>query len=99
MNEQSRDSFQERSRALFHDSVDGLDMRLRSRLTQARHAAIEASPWVHHALTAADGQSNLEDLELVASSDESSNDVMDMLQDDIEFYDWANKGMNSEPAA
>jgi hypothetical protein len=133
MNEQSHDSFQERSRALFHDSVDGLDMRLRSRLTQARHAAIEAaatsrrpwffrvrawapaagvtaaavlatalwlgSPWVHHALTAADGQSNLEDLELVASSDESSYDVMDMLQDDIEFYDWANKGMNSEPAA
>ena len=37
------------SRALFHDSVDALDMRVRSRLTQARHAALEAAaarkPW------------------------------------------------------
>jgi hypothetical protein len=126
-------SFEERSRALFHDSVDGLDFALRSRLTQARNAAIEAAstnrkPWFfrfgawtpaagvtaaavlgaflwlgsplgQHAGTVADGQSNLEDLEIVASSDEGSGDAMDMLQDDIEFYDWANKAASSGPAA
>ncbi len=116
-------SFEERSRALFEDSVESLDFALRSRLTQARHAAIEAaakrrpwftrigvlapagmtaaavlgailwlgSPLARHAVTVADGQPNLEDLELVASSDEGSGDAMDMLQDDIEFYDWADK--------
>jgi hypothetical protein len=137
MNERSpvepNGSFEERSRALFHDSVDGLDYALRSRLTQARNAAIEAAsasrrPWFsrfgawkpaagvtaaavlgaflwlgsplgQHAVTVADGQPNLEDLELVASSDEGSGDAMDMLQDDIEFYDWANKAASSGPAA
>jgi hypothetical protein len=135
MNEQSHDSFEERSRALFHDSVEGLDYALRSRLTQARNAAIEAAassrrPWFtrigvwspaagvtaaavlgaflwlgsplgQHAVTLTDGQSqsNLEDLEIVASSDEGSADAMDMLQDDIEFYDWAEKAANSGPAA
>jgi hypothetical protein len=133
MNEQSQNSFEERSRTLFHDSVDGVDMRIRSRLTQARNAAIEAastgrrswfsrigvwtpaagvtaaavlgaflwlgSPLDHHAATVADGQSNLEDLDIVASSDEGSGDAMDMLQDDIEFYDWADKTANSGPAA
>jgi type VI protein secretion system component VasF len=133
MNEQSQNSFEERSRALFHDSVHGVDMRMRSRLTQARNAAIEAAstsrrPWFsrigvwtpavgvtaaavlgaflwlgspldQHAVTVADGQSNLEDLDIVASSDEGSGDAMDMLQDDIEFYDWADKTANSGPAA
>jgi hypothetical protein len=137
MNERSpvepNGSFEERSRALFHDSVDGLDYALRSRLTQARNAAIEAAsasrrPWFsrfgawkpaagvtaaavlgaflwlgsplgQHAVTVADGQPNLEDLELIASSDEGSGDAMDMLQDDIEFYDWANKAASSGPAA
>jgi hypothetical protein len=135
MNEQHsepRDSFEERSRALFLESVDGLDFALRSRLTQARNAALEAaaarrtswffrfgvlapagvtaaavlgaflwlgSPLSQHAATVPDGQSNLEDLELVASADEGSGDAMDMLQDDIEFYDWADKAGNSEPAA
>jgi hypothetical protein len=126
-------SFEERSRALFHDSVDGLDFALRSRLTQARNAAIAAAstkrkPWFsrfgawtpaagvtaaaalgaflwlgsplgQHAVTVADGQSNLEDLEIVASTDEGSGDAMDMLQDDVEFYDWANKAATSGPAA
>ena len=32
--------FEERSRALFQNSVAGLDMGTRSRLTQARHAAL-----------------------------------------------------------
>jgi hypothetical protein len=133
MNEQSDESFEERSRALFQDSVDGLDFAMRSRLTQARKAAIEAAaasrrPWFsrlgfwspaagvtaaavlgaflwlgspmgQHAVTVADGQPNLEDLEIVASSDEAGGDAMDMLQDDIEFYDWADKAGNSEPSA
>jgi hypothetical protein len=130
--EQPRESFEERSRALFNDSVDGLDFAMRSRLTQARTAAIEAAaarhrPWFfrigfwtpatgvtaaavlgaflwmspmgQHAVTVADGQPNLEDLEIVASSDEGSGDTLDMLQDDIEFYDWADKAANSGPAA
>ena len=132
MNELPHDSFEERAQALFHDSVEGLDYALRSRLTQARKAAIEAgsasrpawfsrirllapagvtaaailgaflwfgSPLSQRAATVADGQSNLEDLDIVASSDEGSGDAMDMLQDDIEFYDWADKAANSGPAA
>jgi hypothetical protein len=134
MNEQPRDSFEERSRTLFHGSVEGLDFAMRARLTQARNAAIEAasagrrrswffrvgvltpaagvtaaailavflwlgSPLGQHAATVADGQSNFEDLELVASADEGSGDAMDMLQDDIEFYDWAEKAANPGPAA
>jgi hypothetical protein len=133
MNEQPRDSFEERAQALFRDSVEGLDFAMRSRLTQARNAALEAAaarrrPWFlrigvltpaagvtaaavlgaflwlgsplgQHAVTVADGQSNLEVLDLVASVDEGSGDAMDMLQDDIEFYDWADKAANSGPAA
>jgi hypothetical protein len=133
MNEQPRDSFEERAQALFHDSIEGLDFATRSRLRQARNAAIEAAsasrrPWFfrigvlapaagvtaaailglflwlgspsgQHAVTVADGQSNFEDLELVASADEGSGDAMDMLQDDIEFYDWADKAANPGPAA
>lgn len=38
-----RDAFEQRSRALFEDSVEGLDMRTRSRLTRARFAALEAA--------------------------------------------------------
>ena len=133
MNEQPRDSFEERARALFNDSVEGLDFALRSRLTQARNAALEAAaarrrPWFlrigvltpaagvtaaavlgaflwlgspsgQHAVTVADGQSNLEVLDLVASVDEGSGDAMDMSQDDIDFYDWADKAANPGPAA
>jgi hypothetical protein len=136
MNEQqqgrTQDSLEERSRALFHDSVDGLDFALRSRLTQARNAALEAasggrrswysriglltpaagvtaaailgaflwlgSPLGQHAVTVDNG-SNLEDLEIVASADDSGADAMDMLQDDIDFYDWADKSASSGPAA
>jgi hypothetical protein len=126
------DSFEERSRALFIDSVDGLDFALRSRLTQARNAAIEAasssrrpwfsrigvlapagvtaaavlatvlwlgSPLMERPVTVVDGQPSLEDLEIVASTDEVGGDAMEMLQDDIEFYDWAEKAANSGPAA
>jgi hypothetical protein len=130
---QSDQAFEERSRALFLGSVEGLDFAMRSRLTQARNAAIEAAaagrrPWFfrlgvwtpaagvtaaallgvflwvgsplgQHPVTVVDGLSNLEDLEIVASTDEGSSDAMEMLQDDIEFYDWADKAANSEPAA
>ena len=132
MSEQDNEAFEMRSRALFRDSVDGLDMRIRSRLTQARNAALAAAqrgrPWFldwkiwtpaagvtaaailgvslwigtpigHHSATMADSQSNFEDLDLVASTDEGSGDAMDMLQDDIEFYDFADKAANSGPAA
>lgn len=133
MSEQDNSAFETRSRALFQDSVDGLDMRIRSRLTQARSAALEAasggrqswffgwkiwapaagvtaaailglglwigSPIGHQATTLANAPSNLEDLDLVASSDEGSADAMEMLQNDIEFYDFADKAANSGPAA
>jgi negative regulator of sigma E activity len=135
MSEQLDNSLEERSRALFQDSVEGLDMRMRSRLTQARHAAMETGaarrPWfmraslwtpaagvtaaavlgvalwmgapagllTHQSAVVADSQSNLEDLELVASSDENSGDAMEMLQDDIDFYDFADKAAGSDPAA
>jgi hypothetical protein len=126
---------EERSRALFLDSVAGLDMGTRSRLTQARHAALAAAdasarrPWLmrtpawtsaagvtaaavlgvalwlggplgHHGqMSAADTQSKFEDLDIIAASDESSGDAMDMLQDDIDFYAWADKTASSEPTA
>jgi hypothetical protein len=120
---QPRDRFEERSRKLFLESVEGIDFATRSRLTQARSAALAAAsgrrPWFSragvlapagvtaaavlgavlwlgsplgpHAVTVADGQSNFEDLELVAASDEGSGDALDMLQDDLEFYDWVDK--------
>lgn len=132
MNEQDHEAFEMRSRALFQDSVDGLDMRIRSRLTQARSAALEAaqqrrawwsgwkiwtpaagvtaaailglglwvgSPLTHQSGTMADVQTSFEDLDLVASSDEGATDAMDMLQDDIDFYAFADKAANSGPAA
>ena len=131
MDEQDRDAFETRARALFQDSVDNLDFATRSRLTQARHAALEAAkghkPWFLRwtmwtpaaGVTAAavlgvalwlgspsrqqvgilaEAQSNFEDLELVASS-EGSGDVMEMLQDDIDFYDFADKVSSPDPAA
>jgi hypothetical protein len=138
MNEQiqdtTRSAFEDRSRELFQDSVDGLDMRVRSRLTEARHAALEAAaassrrPWFfrirvwtpaagmaaaallgaalwfalpagnHHGMTAAD-QTSLEDLDILASSDESSGDAIEMLQNDLDFYDFADKAASPGPAA
>ena len=131
MNEQLN-GLEERSRALFHDSVEGMDFALRSRLTQARAAALEAAahprPWLfrsttwapaagvtaaavlgvalwfgipagHQGSLLADNQAGLEDLELVAATDENSADALEMLQDDIDFYDFADKAAGSEPAA
>jgi hypothetical protein len=125
MSEHEHGAFEARSRALFHDSVDGLDMRIRSRLTQARSAALEAASsnrrsWAFgwklwtpaFGITAAavlaislwtgsppDTQSNFEDLDLVAATDEGSGDAMEMLQDDIDFYDFADKAASSGPTA
>lgn len=144
MNEPEHDFLERRARTLFHDSVENLDMRVRSRLTRARHAALTAAPahsrswltrkgwwtpaagvtavavlgaalWIgtpsgapsgsalgtllgHHAVSLPDAQSNLEDLDIVAASDESG-DAMEMLQDDLDFYDFADKAANPEPAA
>jgi hypothetical protein len=124
---------EERSRALFHSSVERLDMATRSRLTQARHAALEAAegrrargggplrlalaPVAGLAMAAvlavalwfgtplgrhgvAEPQvGNLEDLELVAASDAPSSDAIEMLQEDPDFYAWADKAADVEPAA
>lgn len=136
MNDHTQDALLQalegRSRALFQESVEGLDMRVCSRLTQARHAALEAAattrrPWSlrmriwnptagvaaaallgaalwfglptdNHGVTA-DGQPGLEDLDIVATSDESSGDALEMLQNDLDFYDFADKAATSEPAA
>lgn len=40
MSEEQPGTLEQRSRELFSDSVEALDLRTRSRLTQARHAAI-----------------------------------------------------------
>ncbi len=132
MSDEPLDSLEERSRAVFNGSVENLDMRIRSRLTQARHAALDqaaankrswlwrrvwwtpaagvtaaavlgavlwmGSPLGHHTVSLPDAQSNLEDLDIVASSDDSG-DAMEMLQDDLDFYDFADKAASPEPAA
>jgi len=125
-------ALEERSRALFLDSVERIDMRTRSRLTRARHAALEAAertrprawfmrmpvmttaagvaaaavlgvslwmhaPAVHHGPPPADA-ANFEDLDIVAASDNSQDNV-EMLQDDLDFYAWAEKTQGGEPAA
>jgi len=134
MNESNLDPspFEERGRRLFDASVERVDMRVRSRLNVARHAALDAAqgsrsrffrvpvwtsaagvtvagvlavaiwfggPGGHAAHLAAPTETgtNLEDLELVASSDDASAPPMDMLQDDIDFYEWAaDKGMTPD---
>jgi hypothetical protein len=128
-------ALEERSRELFKQSVDGVDMRVRSRLTQARHAALEAAqgararPWFlrmpvltsaagvtaaallgvaiwfggpagHvHGVGGTDVASPFEDFDLVASSDGSSDNNVEMLQDDLDFYAWADKTAGGEPSA
>jgi hypothetical protein len=136
MNDPLSSRLEERSRELLRDSVGNLDMPTRSRLTQARHAALAvagrgdrlravrwwapaagfsaaamlgAALWLGPmavdrthtdaslrmgAPAAADTQSSLEDLDIVASADE-----MDLLQDDVEFYDWADKAASADPGS
>lgn len=124
------DEFETRSRQLFGDSTELVDMPVRSRLTQARYAALAAAavagrrPWFLRAplwtpvagvaaaallgvalwvgLPGTQGpgvQSNLEVLDMVASSDGGPSDSLEMLQDDIDFYDFANTAGSSEPTA
>jgi hypothetical protein len=57
------------------------------------------SPAGHPGAALADNQSNFEDMDLVASTDDNSADAMEMLQDDIDFYDFADKAAGSDPAA
>lgn len=122
MGDEAETPLEERSRTLFEDSVESVDMRVRSRLNRARHAALEAAAvrpgarlfglplwtpaagvaaavligtalWLapqmgymgNHGAPAVDGQA-YEDLDIVAATDE-----MELLQDDPEFYDWAEK--------
>jgi hypothetical protein len=54
---------------------------------------------LYHTAHPVPAESAFEDLDLVASSDEGTGDAMEMLQDDIDFYDWADKAASSEPAA
>ena len=130
--EPAQRALEERTRNLFLESVEGLDMRTRSRLNQARQAAVAAAAdgargWLlrmpvlgsaggvaaaavlgvalwfggplYHTSHPVPAESAFEDLDLVASSDEGTGDAMEMLQDDIDFYDWADKAASSEPAA
>ena len=131
-------ALESRSRTLFQDSVDGMDFGTLSRLTRARHAALEAAVaserprllrtpmWKPAAGVAAaavlgvtlwfgalsgnlagtpgmsgdsQGQANLEDLDIVAASEPGAADAIDMLQDDLDFYDFVDKADNGEPAA
>jgi hypothetical protein len=124
MSQLSEQELERRSRALYDESVDNLDMGTRSRLTQARHAALAVAEkpgparwltwvpvygavaavvlgvalWIGHSgtdrvLATTDSRSGLEDLELVAS-----NDQLELLQDDIEFYDWIDKSAGNDAA-
>lgn len=131
MDEQTQQAFEARSRALFECSVEDLDMRTRSRLTQARHAALAVasprarftrrawwmpaagvaavavlgvslwvgSPGAHRGVSLADAQNTFEDLEIVAAADDGSGAALDMLQDeDVDFYDFADKVAGADSA-
>ena len=130
MDDKTQQAFEARSRALFEQSVDELDMRVRSRLTQARHAALAGaaprlprrawwmpaagvaaaavlgvslwvgSPASHHGVSLADAQNTFEDLDIVAAADDGSADALDMLRDDdVDFYDFADKAAGADSAA
>lgn len=121
MNSDQPTTFEQRTRAAFNASVQGVEAGVRSRLSRARHAAVDAvaqkkgfrwarwAPaagfavaavlavglWVGQPMRgnspAAFGSQAIEDMELVASSDE-----LELVQDDIEFYDWADKSSGQE---
>ena len=116
---------------MFQDSVERLDMPTLSRLTQARHAALEAAAtprraarlwgvtgwmpalgtgaavalvaalWLGPQRPSVNEAVSFEDLEILASTESVANesaagesavgDEIELLQDDVEFYDWAEK--------
>jgi hypothetical protein len=53
-------------------------------------------PMGHHSGAVLADQSALEDLELVSSSEDNN---VEMLQDDLDFYAWADKTEGGEPTA
>ncbi len=53
--------------------------------------------FTHRGIAAADNPPGLEDLDIVAS--DGSGDALDMLQDDLDFYDFADGAAGTEPAA
>ncbi len=57
------------------------------------------SPLRHPVTAGVDAGPTLDDLEIVAASDGTVGDTLDMLQDDIEFYDWAEHAASTGPAA
>jgi hypothetical protein len=107
----ARDGFEQRTKQLFDDSVSGLDAATRSRLTRARHRALEElqpskARWrwsfvpaggvavaaalavllfVHPRPQTEAGlqASSLGDLEILFSEED-----LQMLDEDIEFYGW-----------
>ena len=134
MQDEAKTALEVRSRERFRESVEAIDMRVRSRLTQARHAALDEAaaarrgPWLlrmgawtpaagvtaaallgaalwfglpagNHGMMVADVPPSLEDLDMVAASDEGSGDAIEMLQNDLDFYDFSDKATNPGPAA
>jgi len=134
MQDEAQTALEVRSRERFRESVEAIDMRVLSRLTRARHAALDEAaaarrgPWLlrmaawtpaagvtaaallaaalwfglsagNHGMTVADVPASLEDLDMVAASDEGSGDAIEMLQNDLDFYDFSDKAANPEPAA
>ena len=131
MSDENDKVLERRARQLFDDSVGSVDMRIRSRLTQARYAALDPatprrrSPWRVPFAASAGGlcaaallgvalwvgvpaghpvpgvsetPAGFEDLDIVASSEESAAETLEMLQDDADFYDWAaQKPLSSDP--
>ena len=129
MNEDFQTPLEQRSRKLFDESLGNIDMRVRSRLNQARHAALAAArprarflglplatsaaglcavallgvavwtgvPSGFRPIPLSESAASFEDLDIVASTEESSSDTLEMLQDDADFYDWAaEKSANSD---
>ena len=52
-------------------------------------ALLVGLPVGHQAMVASEAGASFEDLDIVASTEESSSDTLEMLQDDADFYDGA----------
>jgi hypothetical protein len=130
VNENTPTALETRARQLLDESVESIDMRVRSRLNQGRQAALAraARPrarflgmplatsaaglcaacvlgvavWIgmpsgERPMFAGEAQASFEDLDILASSEESSGDNLEMLQEDADFYEWvAEKSANPD---